>query len=115
MQDHRDALGLDRRPERTESGLVEVVAVDRSPDLQTPEPEVVDDTVHLGNGQVGVLQWDRRSQRDEAIGMLGYRRRQIVVLDPGRLGSGPGGSPVEILGNEGSQALQLHTHTIHRF
>jgi hypothetical protein len=54
MKDDRYALGLHGSPERTEPGLVEVVPVDRPTDLETPEPEIVNDAVHLGDGEVDV-------------------------------------------------------------
>ena len=106
-------LGLDRCPERAEAGLVEVAPIDRAPDLEAFESQFVDGPVHLANRQVDILKRDRGPKRHESVRVLGHDRRNVVVLDAGRLRGEIGGRPVVVLGNEGGETLHVHTHPIH--
>ena len=113
MKDYRDPLRLDRCPKRAEAGLVEVEPIDRAPDLEAFESQFVDGTVHLVNGQVHILKGDGGAERHEPVRVFGRDRRNVVVLDPGRLRGEIGRRPVVVLGNEGGETLHVHTHSIH--
>ena len=104
---------LDRGPERAEAGLIEVAPIDGAPDLKALEPEFVHRPVHLGDGEIDVLEGHRGSQRHETVRVGGHDRRQIVVLNAGRLRGEIGRRPVVVLGDKSGQALDIDPHPVH--
>ena len=84
MDPDRQVVRGDRREERPEARLVERMAGDVGEGLHAPRAHL-DGAVHLGDGEIDVVQVDRRGERRKAVRMFRDKLGHRIVGDLGEI------------------------------